>query len=265
MSTSIADTGSHSSTPTVLLTGATGKMGRSIALGFAAKRQRVAFTARSEASAQALAEQCRAAGAPAVAYVLCDLTDAGAPALIAQQLAAQGMLPEVLVNNARNTAFLKAAADGSMSRTNWQNELLLDVIVPYELTIAMLEAPGGVLKRVVNIASIYGITAPNMGLYANGAAGSPINYGVAKAALIHLTKDLAVRLAPRQVQVNAVSYGGVEGRVDSAFLERYSKLCPMGRMLGESEVFGAIDFLAGPGASGMTGHNLVVDGGWTVW
>lgn len=255
----------NTSLPAVLLTGATGKMGRTIALGFAAKGWRVAFTARNEAAAVELASACRAAGAAAVAFVLCDLTDPGAPSAIAGQLGSQGMLPDVLVNNARNVAFLKAEADGSMSRANWQAELLLDVIVPYELTMALLDAPGAVLKRVINISSMYGITAPNMGLYANGAAGSPINYGVAKAALIHLTKDMAVRLAPRQVQVNAVSYGGVEGRVDAAFLERYSKLCPMGRMLGEAEVFGAIDFLAGPGASGMTGHNLVVDGGWTVW
>lgn len=255
----------NTSLPSVLLTGATGKMGRTIALGFAAKGWRVAFTARSEAAASELAAACRTAGAAAAAFVLCDLTDPAAPSAIAGQLGSQDMLPDVLVNNARNVAFLKAEADGSMSRANWQAELLLDVIVPYELTMALLDAPGAALRRVINISSMYGITAPNMGLYANGAAGSPINYGVAKAALIHLTKDMAVRLAPRQVQVNAVSYGGVEGRVDAAFLERYSKLCPMGRMLGESEVFGAIDFLAGPGASGMTGHNLVVDGGWTVW
>jgi NAD(P)-dependent dehydrogenase (short-subunit alcohol dehydrogenase family) len=255
-----------SGTPaSILITGATGKMGRTFALGFAAKGVRVAFTARSEAAAQALAAECAAAGAARVAYVLADLTEPEAPQRIAHQLAQQDMLPEVLVNNARNVAFLKSEPNGLMGRANWQGELLLDVVVPYELTMALLEIDASALKRVVNIASMYGVTAPNMGLYANGAAGSPINYGVAKAALIHLTKDLAVRLAPRNVQVNAISYGGVEGRVDPAFLERYSKLCPMGRMLGDAEVFGALEFLASSAASGMTGHNLVVDGGWTVW
>ena len=92
-----------------------------------------------------------------------------------------------------------------------------------------------------------------------------MNYGVTKAALIHLTKELAVRLAPRGISVNAVSYGGVEGRVDGGFRERYGRLCPTGRMLDDSQVFGAVKFLCSSDSSGMTGHNLIVDGGWTIW
>ena len=57
---------------------------------------------------------------------------------------------------------------------------------------------------------MYGIVPPNPNLYKKGESGTPIHYGVAKAALIHLTKELAIRLSDKQVRVNSISYGGVE-------------------------------------------------------
>jgi NAD(P)-dependent dehydrogenase (short-subunit alcohol dehydrogenase family) len=92
-----------------------------------------------------------------------------------------------------------------------------------------------------------------------------VHYGVVKAALIHLTKELAVRFADKNIRVNAVSFGGVEGRVDNQFKKRYADLCPNGRMLNDNDLTGAIDFLISRNSLAVTGHNLVVDGGWTIW
>ncbi len=79
------------------------------------------------------------------------------------------------------------------------------------------------------------------------------------------TKNLAVQLAKLNIRVNSISYGGVEGRASKEFKERYARLCPIARMLKIKEVVGAVEFLATDMSSGMIGHNLIIDGGWTIW
>jgi len=144
-------------------------------------------------------------------------------------------------------------------------EFYLNVVAAYELTTRLVVQESCVLENIINISSIYGVVAPNQRLYLDPEKQSPIHYGVCKAALLHLTKELAVRLAPRNIRVNAISYGGVEGRVNEDFLDRYSALCPQGRMLNEADIAWPALFLAGRGAAGITGHNMMVDGGWSVW
>jgi NAD(P)-dependent dehydrogenase (short-subunit alcohol dehydrogenase family) len=195
----------------------------------------------------------------------CDLTMPDASTKVADFCRVKGILPDGLVNNARNSSYLKTGNAGLVCRENFIGELTLDVVVPYELTMALAQVSGSRLARVVNIGSQYGVVAPNRTLYENFDRESAISYGVAKAALTHLSRELAVRLAPRGIQVNCVSFGGVEGRVDAAFQRRYAQLAPSGRMLREDEVAGPIAFLLSDASSGMTGHNLVVDGGWTAW
>ena len=144
-------------------------------------------------------------------------------------------------------------------------ELLMDVVIPYELTMALSLQTGSKLASVVNIGSQYGVVTPNLKLYTDPLKESPLHYGVAKAGLGHLTKELAVRLAANDIRVNCVAFGGVEGRVDDDFKKRYSELCPMGRMLNESDLFRPVDMLLSPETSAITGHTLVVDGGWSIW
>lgn len=102
-------------------------------------------------------------------------------------------------------------------------------------------------------------------IYNNLEIETPINYRVAKAGLIHLTKNLSVQLARKGIKVNSISYGGIEGRVKNEFKKRYAKICPIGRMLKLDEVAGAVEFLVTDMSLGMTGHNLIVYGGWTIW
>jgi NAD(P)-dependent dehydrogenase (short-subunit alcohol dehydrogenase family) len=250
---------------TVLITGATGKLGRSIALGFAGLGWNVAFTSRGGDEAAKLVDSCAQRGAGRTLCVKVDLTDESAPSRIRDELAKNDLLPDTLVNNARNLAFLEMGDDNRPSRSHWHGEFVLAVILPYELTMTLADVHDTPLRTVINISSMYGVTAPNTALYDRPERESSVNYNVAKAAQIHLSKELAVRLAPRAISVNTVSFGGVAGRATEAFKARYAKLCPAGRMLDDSEVFGPVSFLASPAASGMTGHNLIVDGGWTIW
>lgn len=248
----------------VVLTGATGRIGSVVARGFAEQGWNLALTFRDMARAKALEEECRKSGAGHVLLIAADLAAAGAASSVAGQLAAASFHPTVLVNNTRDRAHLTTQADGTIASENFEGELRLGVVVPYELTNALASAPSSTLRSVINISSIYGMTAPQMRMYERAQDAPPASYGVAKAALLHLTKELAVRMAPR-IRVNAVSFGGVAGRASDDFVKRYEDATPMKAMLKDDDLFGAVSFLASDASGAVTGHNLVVDGGWTAW
>ncbi|MGH8744199.1 MAG: SDR family oxidoreductase, partial [Burkholderiales bacterium] len=79
------------------------------------------------------------------------------------------------------------------------------------------------------------------------------------------TKEMAARYARSGLTVNTVTYGGVEGRVTETFKQRYAELCPQGKMLGLDDLSGPVLFLLSEGSGSVTGHNLMADGGWTLW
>lgn len=248
----------------ILVTGGSGKLGRGIVASRLAKGDTVVFTSRN---GQSITEVMRAhpeAGDRLIG-LQADFTRSDAAKMIVCQLNEQGICPEGLVNNARSLEFLKIAEDGMISRENFMGEFLVDVVAPYELTMILATQPESKLRRVVNVGSQYGVVAANPALYTDHARQSPLHYSVAKAALSHLTRELAVRLAGRQVLVNCIAYGGVEGRVDEAFRQRYANLVPLGRMLRDDEVAGPVNYLLSDECSGMTGQVLSVDGGWSIW
>lgn len=115
---------------------------------------------------------------------------------------------------------------------------------------------------IVNFTSTYGLGSPNPSLYGDGE--KHIAYGVSKAAVIQLTKHLAVHWAPN-IRVNCIAPGGVENGQPNEFIEAYSKLTPMGRMAKVEEICGLVEFLISDKSSYCTGGVYPVDGGWTAW
>src|SRR5688572_6540785 len=101
-----------SAKPTVLITGATGKLGRSFALGFAGLGYDIVIPARRADAAEALRNECLAAGAGRVFVIGVDLSAPDAVSLVAEQLATNDIWPTVLVNNARDVANLRMDSDG---------------------------------------------------------------------------------------------------------------------------------------------------------
>ena len=116
---------------------------------------------------------------------------------------------------------------------------------------------------VINVASDLGVIAPNQNIY-NGDV-KPVDYSVTKHAIIGLTKYLSTYFGDKNIRVNAISPGGVYTNQSDDFVERLSKLIPMGRMANKDEYKGAIVFLCSEASSYMNGHNLILDGGRTVW
>lgn len=123
---------------------------------------------------------------------------------------------------------------------------------------------------IISIASMYGMVSPDFRMYRDSGMGNAIEYGAAKAAIIQMTRYLAVKGAPKGIRVNAISPGpfskpGVFDNGKEWFREELNAKVPLGRIGENRELKGAIAFLASDLSSYMTGQNLVVDGGWTVW
>lgn len=250
-------------TQTILITGGTGKFGRKFVEHFLMKKWRVLFTTTSQNRGDALIEEL---GKPDnLVAISSDLTGSTAVNELLEVVSNKGYRINHLVNNARSLGSLKTDALGQTSRDDFMAEYLMDVVVPYELAMGLFQAQPEELKTITNIGSQYGVVAANPHLYEDYPKQSPIQYGVAKAALNHLTKELAVRMAIKGVRVNCIAYGGVEGRVDDAFKERYAVLSPSARMLAEDELAGPLDFLLASSSSAVTGQTLVADGGWSIW
>lgn len=194
-----------------------------------------------------------------------DLMQENAVNIIVNFLEKNNLFPHYLVNNATNNLYHKVEENGFSKRENMLGHYIINVILPYELSFYIANNANSNLKKIVNVSSMYGVVPYNPYLYSNPLTETPLQYSVAKSAMIHLTKELAIRFSGRNITVNSISYGGVDGRVDDEFKEKFSKLTPLKKMLQPNEVCGALNFLLSEASNYMTGHNLIVDGGRTVW
>ncbi|MBI4370957.1 MAG: SDR family oxidoreductase [Elusimicrobia bacterium] len=117
---------------------------------------------------------------------------------------------------------------------------------------------------VILVGSTYGVTAPDFSLYEGTPMTVPAGYAASKGGVLMLARHLASALAPR-VRVNALCPGGVWRGQPAVFVKRYEKRTPLGRMAREEDFKGAVAYLASDLSAYVTGHDLMVDGGWTAW
>ena len=236
---------------TAFVTGASRGIGRACALELARNGARVVLAARQREKLEEVASAVRALGAEAMVVEI----DLASPESIAQAFAsAQRFAPvHILVNNAAITRDNLALR---MKPADW------DAVIQTNLTGSFLciqQVLQGMMRerwgRIVNISSVV------------AESGNPgqANYVASKAGLIGLTKSLAQEMASRNITVNAIAPGFIETDMTAVLRDDFKnemlKRVPLKRMGTPEDIASAVAFLAGDGASYITGHVLDVNGG----
>jgi NAD(P)-dependent dehydrogenase (short-subunit alcohol dehydrogenase family) len=243
-----------------LVAGATGELGRAVAVGLAEAGARVSVTtardiAEEETVAQSILNECWSMARDGVAQRL-DLTDGAAVASAAATLARDVAPVEILVNVAHQatvTRVLDASAE------QWDAELAVNATAVFHTARAFgptMAARG--YGRIVNLVSVlHDRAAPAAGIY-----------GASQAAVVALTRALGLELGSSGVTVNAVAFGFIEGvpgpHADPEAREQLERYVPLRRVGGVRDLQGAVVYLASEQAGFFDAGVLTVDGGTSI-
>jgi NAD(P)-dependent dehydrogenase (short-subunit alcohol dehydrogenase family) len=257
-----------------VVTGACGKLGPVWARALLDAGARVAGIDLDSAAPPPPLDDLRNLAAGAFQLHAADITDRRALERAREAIAAGLGPPSILVNNAgldqppsaaaRNVALeeIPFAAGQKVLDVN-----VLGLFLATQVFLPSFRQAGG--GSIINIGSLYGAVSPDARLYAHLAGDPPFlkppMYGASKAAVSSLTRWLATHLAADRVRVNTLVPGGVRGGQDAVFRRKFTERVPLGRMAEYEDLIGPLVFLASDASSYVTGHDLLVDGGFTAW
>ena len=248
----------------ILVTGGYGHLGRAIVGGLLAHGATVVVLGRNgERFTQAFTALTSSDN---LHFQPCDVASTASVREAFRACREQHGLPQVLINNAVYSEGQQpdALTDEQFARgldgSTGSAYRCLREILPY-----LRENGGG---KIINVASMYGMVAPDFAAYAQHPQFlNPPHYGAAKAAVIQLTKYFASYLGPENILVNCVSPGAFPSagvQEQTGFVDELRQRSPLGRIGRPQDLAGAFVFLSATASDFVTGHNLVVDGGWTI-
>ena len=252
-----------------LITGAVGGLGKQMAITIAELGGDLILLDRPNSDYKNLLNTLNNFEDISVDVIDCDLENGVERSKIIEMLLSEYNGLDILINNA---AFV-----GNSDLEGWQQDFedqtvetwrrVLEVNLTSVFDLCKGLTP--LLKKtkrgtIINVASIYALVGPINSLYENTIIRNPAAYAASKGGLVQLTRWLATTLAP-DIRVNAISPGGVYTGQPEKFVQRYNAQTPMARMANYDDFKGATAYLASDLSAYVTGHNLVVDGGWTIW
>ena len=157
----------------------------------------------------------------------------------------------------------------SISEQDWIDDIDVSLHGPFRVVKAAFPSLKERRGVILNVASMYGVVAPDHRLYDGDRFANPPSYGAAKAGVLQFTRYLASFLSPHGIRVNAISPGPFPYQStqdeNPDFIGRLAAKNPLGRIGKPYEVKAAAVYLCTDASSYVTGHNLAIDGGWTAW
>jgi len=264
---------------TAVLTGATGYLGRTMARALLANGARVLALGRSDRLRELERQWRDEFGSDRAAAFQIDMYDLPALAEMLDSIVASEKSVDILINNAHELGAATGfnVAGGSLENASiehWQRNLTGGVYWP-EMTIQKIGAAMKSRGRgsIINISTMYAVVAPSPALYEGTNFINPPGYSAAKAALLALTRYTASFWGRHGVRCNAILPGPFSNTEDTGqnsvkqndfFLDRLKARTCLGRIGHPDELVGPLLFLASDASSYVTGHALMVEGGWTI-
>jgi len=263
-----------------VITGGAGLLGTEHAIALAQAGAEVVITDIQENAAREVASRLASQhGLSKCLGLGMDVTDADSIRRAQEELLARYKGIHILVNNAavdpkvkEGNVLVESSRFENFPLEQWHYQLEVGLTGAFLCSQKfggwMASHGGGV---ILNIASDLSVFAPDQRIYRKeGLPESrqpvkPVTYSVIKTGLIGLTRYLATYWADKNVRVNALSPGGVYVNQPEEFVRKLTHLIPMGRMARREEYRGAVQFLCSDASSYMTGQNIVIDGGRSVW
>lgn len=244
---------------TAIVTGGCGLIGKEIVRGLSQFGAVVYIADQNEAEAKKLLHQN-------IKYINLDITTDDSVRDVIKRIVTESGKIDILVNCAYPRTKDWDAKFENVNFDSWRlnvNSHLGGYFLMCKETAMIMKEQG--VGSIINLASIYGVVAPDFSIYEGSEMTMPVAYASIKAGIIAMTKYIATYFGTHNIRANVISPGGINDNQAPSFVDKYSRKTPLGRMGKPNEIVGAVIYLASDASSFVTGQNILVDGGWTAW